>query len=94
MPEPSTYRQHADELRAQAALEQDRGRRQRYLLGLARSYDELARQHEPERPATAQRAGLVALLRRRGFTEAHIADRLGCTPQRISQLMREAAERR
>jgi hypothetical protein len=39
----------------------------------------------------AQQAGLVALLRRRGFTEAHIAGRLGCSPQLVSQLMREAA---
>jgi hypothetical protein len=90
MSDQHTYREHARDLLQRAATERDRGR-QRYLRGLARSYEQLALQHEPERPAMAQQAGLVALLRRRGFTEAHIAGRLGCSPQLVSQLMREAA---
>jgi hypothetical protein len=92
---PDTHRLHAQELRARAALEHDPAR-QRYLKGLARSYEELARQRgelpeQPEPPAMAHRAGLVALLRARGFTEAHIAGRLGCSEQLVSQLMHEAA---
>jgi hypothetical protein len=50
---PDTFRQRADELRARAANEV------RYLRGLARSYEELARQ----RGELPERANLAALLR-------------------------------
>jgi hypothetical protein len=96
MPDPSTYSEHARELLQRAATERDRGR-QRYLRGLARSYEALAeRQGEsepPEAPAVPERASLVALLRCRGFTEAHIARRLECSTQQVSQLMREAGQK-
>jgi hypothetical protein len=50
MSDQHTFRQHAHELRARAASELDPGR-QRYLKGLAGSYEELARQRGelPER---------------------------------------------
>jgi hypothetical protein len=95
MSDQHTYREHARELLHRAATERDRGR-QRYLRGLARSYEQLALQHEPEPPeppAMPERANLVALLRCRGFTEAHIARRLECSTQQVSQLMREASQK-
>jgi len=59
MSDQHNSRQHAHELRARAAGESDPGR-QRYLKGLARAYDELARQRgelePPEPPATMGRA--------------------------------------
>ena len=80
-----TFRQHAHELRAPAASEHDPGRR-RYLRGLARAYEELARQRGevPERsvpPAMAQRADLAAELRCRGYSQSRIAEQLGVSQQ-------------
>jgi hypothetical protein len=91
----NSYREHARELLQRAALERDSGR-QRYLTGLARSYEELARQRGevpelPEPPATAHRADLAAALRAMGYTQAHIGERLGLSPQRVGQILREAA---
>jgi DNA invertase Pin-like site-specific DNA recombinase len=94
---PDSYRQHADELRARAALERDAGRH-RYLKGLARSYEELARQRgewserpkRPERPmppALAERAALAALLRDQGYSQNRIAAQLGCSQQTISKTL-------
>ena len=91
MSDQHTYREHARELLQRAATERDRGR-QRYLRGLARSYEQLARQHESEPPATADRSKLVALLRGRGYSQKHIAERLGVSQQFISQFLREAAQ--
>jgi hypothetical protein len=87
MSDQLTHRQHADELRARAASARDPGR-QKYLKGLAASYEELARQREPQPPAVAERAARPCL-RNRGYSQKHIAERLGCTPQRIGQLLRE-----
>jgi len=42
----------------------------------------------PEPPS--ERAALVALLHGRGYSEAHIADRLGWSEQMVSQIVREA----
>jgi hypothetical protein len=51
MPDQHTYRDHARALLQQAANERDHGR-QKYLRGLASSYEALAHQHgEPEPPA-------------------------------------------
>jgi DNA-binding MarR family transcriptional regulator len=91
-----TFRQRADGLRARAALERDPGR-QRYLRGLARSYEELARQHdEPEpskrsKPPSAstrmERANLMALLRDEGHSQRRIAERLGVSQQTVSKTL-------
>ena len=69
-----TFHQRAHELRVRAASEYDPSR-QRYQRGLARSYEELARQRGelPERvetPAMAQRADLAAELRVLGYSLA------------------------
>jgi hypothetical protein len=56
MSDQHTYREHARELRARATLERDPGR-QKYLAGLASSYEALAHRHgEPERPVIVARA--------------------------------------
>ena len=88
---PDTLRQRADELRARAATEHDPGR-QRYLRGLARSYEELARQRgevsaRSVPPALAERANLAALLRGRGFSQRHISERLGVWQQLVSWIL-------
>ena len=88
---PDSFHQHAQELRARAAFERDPGRH-RYLKGLARSYEELARQRGelPERsvaPAMAERANLAAALRGHGFSQSHIAEQLGCSQQTISKIL-------
>jgi DNA invertase Pin-like site-specific DNA recombinase len=91
---PDTFRKHADELRARAALERDPSR-QRYLRGLARSYEELARQRgewserprRPQLPALAERAALATELRDRGFSQYRIAAQLGCSQQTISKTL-------
>jgi hypothetical protein len=96
MPDQRTYIRHADELRAQAALERDPVRR-RYWRGLARSYEEMGRlRGEPERPkrpprpippAIAERANLAASLRNLGYSQSHIAKQLGVSAQLISQIL-------
>jgi DNA-binding NarL/FixJ family response regulator len=94
---PESFLQHADELRARAASERDPGRH-RYLRGLARAYEELARQRgewseQPERPrrpmppALAARAALVVELRDRGYSQNRIAAQLGCSQQTISKTL-------
>ena len=85
-----TFHQRAHELRVRAASEYDPGR-QRYLRGLARSYEELARQRGelPERvetPAMAQRADLAAEMRGLGYSQRRIAE-LGCSQQTISKIL-------
>jgi DNA-binding NarL/FixJ family response regulator len=96
MSDQRLYRQHADELRARAALERDASRH-RYLKGLARSYEELARRHgepeppkrpaRPQPPALVERAALAVELRDRGFSQYQIAARLGCSQQTISKTL-------
>jgi hypothetical protein len=81
----------APESGPRAASESDPGR-QRYLGGLARSYEELARQRgelpeQSEPPAMAQRADLAAALRGLGFSQRHIAERLGCSQQLVSRIL-------
>ena len=91
---PDTSRQRAQELRARAASESDPGR-QRYLRGLARSYEELARQRgewpeqspRPLQPALAERATLMAALRDNGYSQRRIAEQLGCSQQTISKTL-------
>ena len=94
---PESFLQHAQELRAQAATESDPGR-YRYLNGLARSYEELARQRgewserpkrppRPKLPALVERANLMALLRDSGFSQRRIAEQLGCSQQTISKTL-------
>jgi hypothetical protein len=45
-----------------------------------------------KQPAMANRANLVGLLLGRGYSTQHVLDRLGCSRQMVSQLMREAGE--
>ena len=86
-----TFRQRAHALRQRAASERDLGRH-RYLHGLARSYEELARQRgelpeRPELPAMAERANLVAPLRDSGYSQRRIAERLGVCQQHVSRIL-------
>jgi hypothetical protein len=91
-----SFRRHADELRARAALERDAGRH-RYLKGLARSYEELARRHgepepprrppRPQPPALVARAAVAVELRERGISQYRIAAQLGCSQQTISKTL-------
>jgi hypothetical protein len=86
-----TARQRAHALRQRAASERDPGRH-RYLHGLARSYEELARQRgefpeRPELPAMAERANLAAALRGLGYTQRQIAERLGCSQALVYEIL-------
>jgi hypothetical protein len=84
---PDTYRKRAQALLHRAAQERNPGRA-RYLGGLARSYEELARQHgEPELTAMADR---VVALQAQGLSQNRIGEMLGVTQQRVSQVLREA----
>lgn len=92
----NTYRQRATELLQRAAAERHSGRK-KYLSGLAASYEALAGlrgEVEPSAPsamAPADRRTAAVLLRGQGLTWPQIAERLGCSQQRVGQILREAA---
>ena len=87
---PDTYRQHARDLLHQAANAHD-PRRQKYLAGLASSYEALARQHGEPKPARADRADRLVALQAQGLSQAAIAKEFGVSPQRISEILRQVA---
>ena len=86
---PDTFRARARDLLQQAANAHD-PRRQKYLAGLSAAYQELARQRG-EHELAMTRADRVVALQAQGLSQAAIAKELDVSPQRISQILRQAA---
>jgi hypothetical protein len=90
MPDQRPYRDHARMLLQQAAKERDHGR-QKYLTGLAASYEALASRHgEPEVTAVmapAERRSAAVELRGQGLSQPKIAKLLGVCQQSVSRML-------